>query len=395
MRDLNFSTNHFGVVTSTLSSLKNKYKINVDGISIDVKIFNVESTKINGEGEFNDRGPAIAVLKDGTVLLGGGQRGGSIFFWNAYNQKLKHIGDIISVNERVQSDSRFGITDIAVLYENKYSATLLISFPKLSPLNCVEVVVFRVIYDRINNLLKKKEMWFKSSPCVSMGYSTSTPSQSPFQSAVQHAGGRMEVINKHSAYLTIGDLGFDNLFDREKRGDLGSVFRISRKNVTRISQGHRNPQGIVLLNNKDLILSEHGPKGGDEINIIESGVDYGWPFVTYGTEYTPDDYIIPAQTETHEGYRKPIKQWNPSIAPTELIQIPTQKFGKYSGGIAMGTLRENSLVFMRYENNNITDTEIVYIGARIRDLEVLPDKRLIASTDDGRLMIFTSPTTNK
>jgi glucose/arabinose dehydrogenase len=205
----------------------------------------------------------------------------------------------------------------------------------------------------------------------------------------------MEVINKHSAYLTIGDLGFDNLFDREKRGDLGSVFRISRKNVTRISQGHRNPQGIVLLNNKDLILSEHGPKGGDEINIIESGVDYGWPFVTYGTEYAPDDYIIPAQTETHEGYRKPIKQWNPSIAPTELIQIPTQKFGKYSGGIAMGTLRENSLVFMRYENKNITDTEIVYIGARIRDLEVLPDKRLIASTDDGRLMIFTSPTTNK
>ena len=394
MRDLNFSTNHFGVVTSTLSSLKNKYKINVDGLSIDVNIFNVESTKINGEGEFNDRGPAIAVLKDGTVLLGGGQRGGSIFFWNAYNQKLKHIGDIISVNERVQRDSRFGITDIAVLYENKYIATLLISFPKLSPLNCVEVVVFRVIYDRINNLLKKKEMWFKSSPCVSTGYST-TPSQSPFQSAVQHAGGRMEVINKHSAYLTIGDLGFDNLFDREKRGDLGSVFRISRKNVTRISQGHRNPQGIVLLNNKDLIVSEHGPKGGDEINIIESGVDYGWPFVTYGTEYAADDYIIPAQTETHEGYRKPIKQWNPSIAPTELIQIPTQKFGKYSGGIAMGTLRENSLVFMRYENKNITDTEIVYIGARIRDLEVLPDKRLIASTDDGRLIIFTSPTTNK
>jgi hypothetical protein len=394
MRDLNFSTNHFGVVTSTLSSL-NKYKINVDGISIDVKRFNVESTKINGEGEFTDRGPAMAVLKDGTVLLGGGKRGGSIFAWNEYNQNLKYIGDMISVNERVQGDSRFGITDIAILYENKHIAKLLVSFPKLSQLNCIEVVVFRVIYDRTNNLLKKKEMWFKSSPCVSMGYTPTSSSQSPFQSAVQHAGGRMQIINKHSAYLTIGDLGFDNLFDREKRGDLGSVFRISKKNVTRISQGHRNPQGIVLLNNKDLIVSEHGPKGGDEINIIESGVDYGWPFVTYGTEYTPDDYIIPAQTETHEGYRKPIKQWNPSIAPTELIQIPTQKFGKYSGGIAMGTLRENSLVFMRYENKNITDTEIVYIGARIRDLEVLPDKRLIASTDDGRLIIFTSPTTNK
>lgn len=378
-----------------LKSLKSQElsKITIDGLSINVKSFNVESTKINGKDNFIDRGPAIAVLKDGTVILGGGKRGGSIFVWNEYNQKLKLLGDMISVNERVKGDSRFGITDIAVLYENKHIAKLLISFPKLSELNCVEVVVFRVIYDRTTNLLKKKEMWFKSSPCVSMGYPTPSQSQSPFQSAVQHAGGRMEVINKHSAYLTVGDLGFDNIFDREKRGDLGSVFRISRKNVTRISQGHRNPQGIVLMNNKDLVVSEHGPKGGDEINIIEPGVDYGWPFVTYGTEYTPDDYVIPIQTETHEGYRKPIKQWNPSIAPTELIQIPLRKFGKYSGGIAMGTLRENSLVFMRYKNKKIIDTEIVNVKSRIRDLEVLPNKRLIASTDDGRLMIFTSPTT--
>jgi glucose/arabinose dehydrogenase len=58
----------------------------------------------------------------------------------------------------------------------------------------------------------------------------------------------------------------------------------------------------------------------------------------------------------------------------------------------MGTLREKSLVFMRYENKKIIETEIVYVDARIRDLDVLPDKRIIASTDDGRLLIFTSPT---
>ena len=58
----------------------------------------------------------------------------------------------------------------------------------------------------------------------------------------------------------------------------------------------------------------------------------------------------------------------------------------------MGTLRQASLVFMRYENGMVSDTEIVNVGARIRDLDVLPDQRLIASTDDGRLMIFSSPT---
>ena len=70
-------------------------------------------------------------------------------------------------------------------------------------------------------------MWFKSSPCVK--YPTTISSLSPFQSPVQHASGRMEVINKHSIFLTVGDLGFNNLFDREKRGDLGSVFRITKK----------------------------------------------------------------------------------------------------------------------------------------------------------------------
>jgi hypothetical protein len=379
------------------SSVKKNFKINVDGVSINVKRFNVESTITTGESPFPPRGANIAVLKDGTVLLGGGERGMSVFAWNEHDQKLKHLGDVISANKRVQADSRFGITDIAVLCENKCSANLLISFPILSKSNCVKVVVFRFIYDRTNSLLKKKEMWFNSSPCVK--YPTTISSLSPFQSPVQHASGRMEVINKHSIFLTVGDLGFNNLFDREKRGDLGSVFRITKKNATRItrtriSQGHRNMQGVLLLNNKRLLVSEHGPKGGDELNLIDltkPGVtDFGWPFVTYGTEYTPYDYVTPGKIGTHEGFAKPIKVWKTAIAPTELVRVPNGTFGKYSGGIAMGTLLARSLVFMRYKNKTITDAKLVNVGERIRDLDTLHGERLIASTDSGQLLIFTS-----
>ena len=350
-------------------------EIRVAGITVDIKSFDIESTKSLGG---NDRGPALAVLKDGTVLLGGGMRGGSIFSWSEARQELKLLGEMMSKRERIQ-DSRFAITDIAILSENSEIANLLISFPRLTTSSCVELVVYRATYDRIKNSLKKNEPWFRSKPCVPI-------------SAVQHAAGRMEVINDRSAYLTVGDLGFDDLANRIKRGDLGSIFRISKTKVARISQGHRNQQGIVLFNGKDILVSEHGPRGGDEINLVERGVDYGWPFVTYGAPYSQGDYVIPGKTGTHEGYREPLKQWNPSIAPTELVQIPNGKFGKYSGGLAMGTLRQTSLVFMRYENRRILDTEIVDVGARIRDLEVLPDQRLIASTDDGRLMIFDSPT---
>lgn len=363
------------VLTLTISVIPARAsEIKVAGVAIDVKSFDVELTKSLGG---NDRGPALALLKDGTVLLGGGNRGGSIFAWNESSQELKLLGEMMSKRERIQ-DSRFAITDIAVLSENKNIANLLISFPRLAQSKCVEVVVFRATYDRVKNSLKKNERWFRSKPCVAI-------------SAVQHAAGRMEVINSRSAYLTVGDLGFDELPNRAKRGDLGSVFQISKSKVTRISQGHRNQQGIVLFNGKDLLVSEHGPRGGDEINLVEQGVDYGWPFVTYGAPYSQGDYVIPGKTGTHEGFREPLKQWNPSIAPTELVQVPTGKFGKYTGGLAMGTLRQASLVFMRYENGKVSDTEIVNVGARIRDLEVLPGQRLIASTDDGRLMIFSSP----
>jgi glucose/arabinose dehydrogenase len=350
-------------------------EIKVGDLALDVASFSVEITKSLGG---NDRGPALAVLNDGTVLLGGGVRGGSIFAWREEGNELVRLGEMMSAKERIK-DSRFAITDIAVLSETQNSANLLISYPRLTSARCVEVVVFRATLDRVNSAIKKNERWFRSKPCVPI-------------SAVQHAAGRIEVINKISAYLTVGDLGYGDLGDRNLRGDLGSVFRITAKGVKKISSGHRNQQGIALLDDKTLLVSEHGPRGGDEINIIENGIDYGWPFVTYGAPYSQGDYVIPAKLGTHTGFREPIKQWTPSIAPTELVQLPRDLFGKYGGGLVMGTLREASLVFMRFDNGKILETQISKVGARIRDLDLMPDQRLIASTDDGRLLIFTSPT---
>lgn len=325
----------------------------------------------------NDRGPALAVLQDGTVLLGGGSSGGTIFAWRESENSLIRLGEMLTPRERLR-DSRFAITDIAVLSQTAGTAELLISFPRLSGARLVEVVVVRATFDRANMTIKRGEQWFRSRPRVPI-------------SAVQHAAGRIEVINSKSAYLTIGDLGYSQIDDRTKRGDLGSVFRISKSKVTKISSGHRNQQGIVLFDGKTLLTSEHGPRGGDEINVIRPGVDYGWPFVTYGAPYSSGDYVIPGATGTHAGYEEPIKQWTPSIAPTELVQLPKGRFGRFAGGLVLGSLRDESLYFMRYSNGKISDTDRVEVGARIRDLDLLPDQRLIATTDDGRLLIIASP----
>lgn len=349
-------------------------EISVGNLSLTFSSTDVAMTKSIGG---NDRGPALAVLKDGVVLLGGGIRGGSIYIWSEDSTKPKKVGQLISPQERIQ-DSRFAITDIAVLSENKRNAELLVSFPRLTSSRCVEVAVFRATLDKSRQKIVKRELWFRSKPCAPI-------------SAVQHAAGRLAVIDDQSAYLTVGDLGFRKIMDRSQRGDLGSVFKISKEKVVKISMGHRNQQGIVLLRDGNLLVSEHGPRGGDEINIVNMGVDYGWPFVTYGAPYGQGDYVIPDKTGVHDGYREPIKYWVPSIAPTELIQLPKNGFGNYSSGLVMGTLREESLVFMQYSNGKISETEIVNVGARIRDLEILDGKRFIASTDDGRLLIFSAP----
>jgi len=346
--------------------------IRIDGIALNQRAFDVSAARSLGG---NERGPALGVLSNGALLLGGGDKGGSLFIWSEKNPKLRLLGNFINANDRIR-DSRFAITDIAVLRESTNNLNVLISFPRLTNRNCVEIVVDEVTVNLASANAKKVSRWFTSKPCVPV-------------SAVQHAAGRMEVINSKSVYLTVGDLGYRKIDSRNSRGDLGSVFKVSKKKIEKISTGHRNQQGILLFDRNTLITSEHGPRGGDEINVIEKGVDYGWPFVTYGEPYTQGDYVIPRETGTHKGYREPVKVWVPSIAPTELIRLPNNGFGKYSGGIAMGTLREMSLVFMVFENGKVTASENLAIGARIRDLDVLPDQRIVASTDDGRLLFIS------
>jgi glucose/arabinose dehydrogenase len=220
--------------------------------------------------------------------------------------------------------------------------------------------------------------WFVSKPCVPI-------------SAVQHTAGRFAVIDKNSVYVTIGDLGYSQINNRSKRGDLGSVFKLSAKSAVRISQGHRNPQGIVLLADKTLLAAEHGPRGGDEINVIQEGGDYGWPFVSYGEPYGSGDYVRPGITGSHAGYIEPIKYWVPSIAPTELVQLPKQGWGDWGQALVLGTLREEILLFMKIsENYEIIESVRVEMNQRIRDLEVLSNGSLIATTDSGQLITVAS-----
>ena len=336
---------------------------------VDIPRSHVQSS--NGE-----RGAAIARLNDGRYLLGGGKNGFALYLFDPANGSERILGKVENYTQRF-NDSRFAITDMGVLSQSTNRVDAVVSYPRYDRTNdCVSVVLGAYQIDLgVKPSVKRTATWFTSKPCVPV-------------SAVQHAAGRIEVIDKSSVYMTVGDLGFTKIDQVKTRQDLGSLFKISKSKVEKISQGHRNQQGILLIGS-DLYTSEHGPRGGDELNLITRGQDYGWPAVSYGQPYSSGDYVKPGVTGSHEGFTKPLTYWVPSVAPTELVQLP-KSWGLWSSQIVMGTLREESLIFIQLTNRNtVGQISEVNVGERIRDLEISKDGQIIATTDSGKLLAIT------
>ncbi|MFM8825340.1 MAG: PQQ-dependent sugar dehydrogenase [Candidatus Nanopelagicus sp.] len=346
-----------------------------------LSITTINTPNLKVVGSNGERGAAIAKLSDSKFLLGGGRNGSNLYLYDLSTKSEQLIGQVISPNQRI-NDSRFAITDIAVLASDSKSASILISYPiynKAGKCVVVKLSAYEVSLTEEPTLSKQKD-WFTSKPCVPV-------------SAVQHAAGRLEVIDKTTVYLTIGDLGFKKIGNKSARGDLGSVFKVGASKVEKISSGHRNQQGIVLIGS-DLYTSEHGPRGGDELNLIKKGIDYGWPTVTYGDRYSFFDYVKPNRPGTHEGFEKPLYYWVPSVAPTELIQLPAiSNWGSWSEQLVMGTLANQSLIFIQLlDKQRVGEVVSVDVGQRIRDLEVLGSGVMVATTDSGQLLLINPAT---
>jgi glucose/arabinose dehydrogenase len=358
-------------VITTVSS-----EANQDYVKLDIQSFDAPGSHVvssNGE-----RGAAIARLADGRFLLGGGKGGYGLYLYDLADNSERLLGRVADKSERLD-DSRFAITDIGVLSSTADRADVVVSYPRYSSSrDCVSVVLASYqINLGVKPSVKRIRTWFTSTPCVPVN-------------AVQHAAGRIEVIDKSTVYMTVGDLGYTRIDEKSKRGDLGSLFKINKSKVEKISRGHRNQQGIVLIG-QSLYTSEHGPRGGDELNLILKGKDYGWPAVTYGEPYTSGDYVKPALTGTHEGFPEPLRYWVPSVAPTELIQLPAgPAWGKWASQIVMGTLREESLIFIEMRDAKTVGQVVkVGVGERIRDLEISLEGAIVATTDSGKLLVIS------
>lgn len=218
-------------------------------------------------------------------------------------------------------------------------------------------------------------------------------------SSGRHFGSRIAFDNNGYVFFSVGDRG-----DRDNGQDLnthastiirlnldGSVptdnpFYNSNHALKEIwSYGHRNPQGL-FFNNGNLWSIEHGPRGGDEINLIKKGANYGWPVISYGKEYWGP---LAVGEGTHkQGMEQPIKYYDPSIAPGSLIKYTGIRFKQWDNVLLAGALKLRHLNVVHLDNNNEAIKEerlLKQLKQRIRALSESPDGFVYFTTDEGDL----------
>lgn len=218
----------------------------------------------------------------------------------------------------------------------------------------------------------------------------------------RHFGSRI-VIKDDLIYMTIGDRG-ERKYAQNLMFHNGSILRLTlegkpapgnpflenKKVLPEIfSYGHRNPQGIDLDPVSGQIYScEFGPRGGDELNLIKAGKNYGWPIITYGNEYWG-----PSIGSTHkEGMEQPLAYWVPSISPSGMVFYTGDKIKKWKNNLFLANLSSKHLRRLVIKNNKVTHQEKLFrsLDERVRQVRNGKDGHLYFSTDSGKVFRIIS-----
>ena len=214
-------------------------------------------------------------------------------------------------------------------------------------------------------------------------------------------GGRLQKYThngKKGILITVGD-NSSRENENKNAQDSSSIFGkilfkeyqdYNEKNYTLFSKGHRNPQGLLVYKNT-IISTEHGPRGGDEINKIIYNLNYGWPIASYGEDYLTDKKKY---KKNHEKFNfvEPIFSFVPSIGINEIIHIPNSFNSKWEDNFLIASLNDRSIYRVKFSKNfnRILYNEKIFIGQRIRDLKYDYESKSIflALETDGSLGII-------
>ena len=294
-----------------------------------------------------------------------------------------NIQEIIKYSEFYNS-SAFGIKDILVRNNKIY-----VSYIKEHNKDCFSTSIitaelnFSFIYFEDfyspNNCIKKNSDFFKLHPQDKL--------------VAHQSGGRMIIVDNNFIFST-GEYRYRTLA-QETDNDFGKIISINLADNSKkiISMGHRNPQGLYFSNDLNMLFStEHGPSGGDEINVLDFNLNndrianFGWPIASYGRHYFDNDddkdrrYELSPLKKSHSknGFIEPIKYFDPSVGISQIIGVPNKFFNSDNNRYLVGTMGNAkkftegmiSLFFFEFDktNNKIVKSEFIPIKSRVRDI---------------------------
>jgi aldose sugar dehydrogenase len=303
----------------------------------------------------------MAWLPDGTMLVT--EKSGSLY--HIKNKKKTVIGSMPAVNSRGQG----GLLDVAVHPDYSKNGWIYIAYAADGPEGSNTIIIRAKFQNEV--LTEIKEIY-------------KTNLEKAFS---RHFGCRIVFDNDGYLYFTVGERGNHDQNPQDITRDGGKVYRlhddgripadnpfVGKPNAKEAiwSFGHRNQQGMIKNPiTGEIWTHEHGPQGGDEINIIKKGANYGWPIITYGIDY--DNSIISNLTKK-EGMEQPLYYWVPSIAPSGMTFVSSDIYPAWKGHLLVGSLKFQYLELVKLkENKVIARQKIATDIGRLRNVAQGPD----------------------
>lgn len=316
---------------------------------------------------------AFGFLPDGIILIT--ERDGALFAY-APGGSLREITGL----PPIEASGQGGLLDVLVPRDFAQSGQIFMSYAKAQGRGA-GTAVLRARLDMDNLRLVGVETIFETAPGSSGG---------------RHFGSRLVEARDGTLFVTVGDRG-DRPSAQDRSLHNGSVLRITRDGAAApgnpfldtsgvqpeiYSYGHRNPQGAALDSSGQLWVNEHGARGGDEVNRVEAGANYGWPVIAYGRHYS--GFRIGEGTEK-AGMEQPEFYWDPSIAPSGMA-FYTGPVSDWQGDAFVGSLKFDYIA--RLDGSPLREVEQIkgQATSRVRDVRVGPDGALwFLSVGNGTL----------
>jgi len=331
-------------------------------------------------GSFPLVGGALAIV-DGKLLIV--DRLGSFYQFN--NDSLFKI-DIKKLNNRLD--------DYILKSKGVFNTDSMRVHSVCYDKNAKKIYVSYTRYlDPTHNQFIISSILLNQSKLASIGDWTDIYKSDPIPSKYtsQSGAGRLLIDHQH-LFFSVG-YSDDELLDEAQNSSssFGKIFDmdLNSKKINLFARGFRNTQGLTTDSDGNLLGTDQGPQGGDKVNLIQNGMNYGWPILSYGTSYGKYRYEYKGHLLANKinQFKEPIYAFVPSIGISSIVLIKDFD-AAWDGDFLVGSLKAQSLYRMRLKNQKVIYVEPIWIGSRVRDISFY-NHRVVLLTDDSKLIFLT------